>query len=363
MRAFKANLAILSMLLFSLQTFAGDSDLTVRSIMVKQYSRVLNKAYDSSVKSYKELINKPSSFLAKLDKKDAEYLTKVMKHYKVTKFPTIKRSGNGHTLTMSGNKIRISPTFIIDQKITFNGKVFKFSKKETIQENSKRLQGFMGAKKTTSVMSFFIEEANAFICGGFCVGGLVLGTLALGALAIKAAKNVLAGDTGDMEDFRKGIKQKTAQCDTDLNNVETHSSYYTDWSKAPGAFETFSNMRKVADQLQSYNDEKSGSEAKVQEQLYKDYGIDNMKNCGDFAKEFHRKTGAFQKRDQAIDDIMSGKSSKDHKNAICAEINEYIDCLSEFSKIHKGHVKQGEDYKDDIGVYFESDAHEKTLDK
>ncbi|MCO4794480.1 MAG: hypothetical protein KC493_12240, partial [Bacteriovoracaceae bacterium] len=359
MRALKASLGIFSLLIFNLQSFAAENNLTVRSIIVEKYSSVLLTAHDSAVKEYQKHLNNPSALIAKLPKEEAQYLKKLMKHYKVTKLPKIKKTKLGHTLEVSGGKVTIPSTFLLDQKITFNGKIFKFNKKESFKKNSIRLQKFMGSKKTASLMNLIINEAHAL--GFLAIGALVLGTVALGAMVYSSAKKLIAGDNEDMKEFREGIKEKTKKCDSDLNNVEEHKGYFSNWDKAPGAFETFSNMRKVATQLEEHQNGKSDSKEKVQEQLYKDYGIDNMKNCSDFAKEFRRKLGVTGRRNETY--AMIEGTEKNSKEVICAEVNEYIDCLSEFNKIHKGHVNQGDGYKEDIGVYYKSDAHKNTLSK
>ncbi len=356
----RAILAIYSLIFINFQSFAGETKPNLKAMVTKKYAKVLESSYKEAIKEYTENRSTPHKLFSYFSKSDAAYLKKLMEEKNVSRLPKLISYKNGHYLLFKGNKIFLSPSFAYDQEITFNGKKFLFDKNLTVIENSQKLQRFMGAEKITFFTAFIMDEAQAFICGGFCVGALVLGTVALGVMAASKVNNFMNGSTGDLKEFRDGIKEKRKQCDTDLNNVEAHSSYFSKYNKSPGSFETFGNLKKVSD----FIEDSSSDQSKVQEQLYKDYGFDNLKNCGEFAKSYQSKIGIANKKKNRLAEAMGERSQDtDSKASICTEINEYIDCLNQFDQVHKGHVKQGNGYKKDIGVYYESDAHSNSKSK
>ena len=346
----RAILAIYSLLLFNFQSFAGEARPTLKKLMTEQYAKVLKSSYSEAVLEYKKNRSTPEKLLVHFNKEDSKYLRLLIKEKQVDRLPKLIPYKNGHYLLFQGSKVFVSPSFPYDQKITFNGKVFVFDKKLSLKYNSQKLQQFMGAKKITFLNNFVLSEAEAFICGGFCVGALVLGTVTLGVMAAKKVSQVFNGTTGKLKEFRAEIKKKAKQCDTDLNNVEAHSKS----NKSPGSFETFGNLKKVAKFLK----DDSQDESIVQEQLYKDYGLDNLKNCSEFAKTYQSKIGLSDKKKNRLAQAMGDTDlDPNSKESICSEINEYIDCLNQFDQVHKAHVNQGDGYKKDSGVYYESDKY------
>lgn len=356
----RAILAIYSLLLMNFQAFAGDKKPTLKGMMTKEYSKILEASYAKTIDKYKEHRSSPEKLFSHFNKKDAAYLRKFIAEKQITRLPKLISYKDGHYLLFKGNKVFVSPSFLYDHEITFNGKKFIFDNKLSIKENSRRLQRFMGAKKVSFIDTFILDKAEAFACFGLCIGAIVLGTLIVGAYAAKSAFSVVNGTAGDLKKFREEIKGKRKQCDTDLNNVAKHSEYFSSHSKTPGSFETFGNLKKVSDYLES----DSSDSSKVQEKLYKDYGLDNLKNCGEFAKTFLKKVGNVSNNRTRLA-VAMGEIPEDpnSKSTICSEINEYIDCLNQFDQVHKGHVNQGDGYKENMGVYYESDAHSNSKSK
>ncbi|MFT6604714.1 MAG: hypothetical protein ACJARO_002238 [Bacteriovoracaceae bacterium] len=342
------------------QAIASEAKPTVKGMVTKKYASILEHSYKEAINEYIENRSTPKKLFSYFNKTDARYLKKLMDEKNVSRLPKIISYKKGHYLLFKGNKVYLSPTFAYNQEIIFNGKKFLFDKNLSVIENSQKLQHFMGAKKVTFLSSFIMNEAQAFVCGGFCVGALVVGTIAFGVMAASKVNSFMNGSSGELKKFREEIKNKKKQCDTDLNNVESHSSYFNKYNKSPGSFETFENLKKVSNFIEKSDSEKS----KVQEQLYKDYGFDNLKNCGEFAKNYQSKIGIADKKKNRLAEAM-GKTAQnpDSKGAICTEINEYIDCLNQFDQVHKGHVNQGDGYKKDIGVYYESDAYSNSRSK
>lgn len=337
------------------QSQLGATNLNPKKEVIESYAKLFQYKLQKRIEFYQNNVKNPNEYINEIvNTEDAKILQKYIAINNINHLPKINKTGAVYSFNYNDINVSFDSHSIVNGTVFINKKEYKISNGKTLSEKIDHISKFEAKYLVNSslIESLFIPKANAIICGGFCVLTLVSAIGVGGYLVYEKAKKLL----GEKEDYevlnkiREDIKQKTVQCNEDLNNTlnySTKSKYYR--NDSPGNFDTFQVLKQFL-KKDEYLDQ-----AKIEEHLYSVMSEGKTKSkdktCKSFAEDLKKNMSLQEKRFAEINGFT---------DSVCAEFKRLSECLEEFFHKHRSHQGRkniiNQRYNEESGTYNSSDS-------